>query len=82
MFVDIVESITADLGVISELRVMRNINQFIAFASLVDYYYMTQFYKYGVGWGTKQSLYADLFMICYFLSGLAFDYYSLVRQGQ
>jgi hypothetical protein len=41
MFVDIVESVTADLGVMS------NINQFIVFASLVDYY-MTQFYKYGV----------------------------------
>jgi hypothetical protein len=48
MFVDIIESITADLGVMSDLRVMRNINQFIVFVSLVDYYYMTQFYKYGV----------------------------------
>ena len=47
MFVGIVESITADLGVMSDLRVMRYINQFIVFASFVDYF-MTQFYKYGV----------------------------------
>ena len=81
MFVSIVESITADLGVMSDLRVKRYINQFIVFASLVDYF-MTQFYKYGVRCGAKQSLCADLFMICYFLSGLTFNYYSLVRQDQ